>query len=172
MPILSDKFPFVQKSSRTLVSYVESVSIQFWSKLISQHACMNECDCTEAMLSVHTGVLRAQPVESFSLHPWPEERYLRAHHQQDAHARCEGLVQSLYWYLCNCAAVWRLFLTFRLVHHGVRLKKWKVELSKMLMEHHRTTASLTWWVQHTSENQTHVCRTYSVGHVKVRVQSS
>lgn len=36
------------------------------------------------------------------------------------------------------------FFTFRLVHHGVRLKKWKVELSKMPVEHRRMSASSTW----------------------------
>lgn len=127
---------------------------------------MFECDCTETVLSVHTGVLCAQPVEGFGLHPWPEERHLRARHQQDAHARCKWLVfkhcTDVYW--CNCADVWLLVLTFRLVHHGVRLKKWKVKLSKMSVEHRRMIASSTWWVQNTksTKSRTQIYRTYSV----------
>jgi len=103
--------------------------------------------CVNVIL-VHTGVLRAQPVEGYGLHPWPEERHLRAHHQQDAHTRCKWhcTVVFLSVQMFDCCFS---FFTFRLVHHGVRLKKWKVEVRKMPVEHRRMSASSTWWVQNT-----------------------
>lgn len=76
MPILAEKFPFMQKSSRTLVSY--------WN---ASHGV--DCDLTKVVLFLHTGVLCAQPVKSHSLCTCPEERPPGAHHQQDAHVGCK-----------------------------------------------------------------------------------
>jgi len=48
------------------------------------------------------------------------------------------------WDPCRCLTAVFLYFFFRLVHHGVRLKKWKVEVRKMPVEHRRMSASSTW----------------------------